>query len=87
MGPLELFGGLSCGHGTDRNRVYVKKQEKLDRRDLFQERINYLCLFEARAVSREWVHLNFSRNCLEDMGLTEIEYTLKNKQTYKQTFQ
>ena len=84
MGPLELFGGLSCGHGTDTNRGYVKKQEELDRRDLFQERINYLCLFEAQAVSREWAHLNFSRNYLEDMGLTEIEHTLKSKQTYTQ---
>ena len=75
MGPLQLFGGLSCGYGTGRNRVYVGKQDKLDRRDLFQERINYLCLFGAQAVSREWAHLNFSRNYLENMGLTEIEHT------------
>ena len=87
MGPLKLFGGLSCGHGSDINRVYFKKQEKLVRRDLFHERINYLGLFEAQAVSREWAHLNFSRNYLEDMGLTEIEHTLRSNRTYKQTFQ
>ena len=87
MGPLELFGGLSCRHGTDRKRVYVKKQEKLDGRDLFQERINHLCLFVAQAYSCEWAHLIFSGNCLKNMGLTEIEHTVKSKQTYKQTFQ
>ena len=87
MDSLELFGGLFCGHGNDRNRVYVKKQEKLDRCDLFQERVNCLCLFEAQAGSREWAYLNFSMNCHVDMGLTEIEPTLRNKQTYTQTFQ
>ena len=89
---LELFTYLSCDDETDVDQFSIQKRncvyiEKLDLRDHFQERIHYLCLFEAQAVSREWAHLNFSRNCLEDMGLTEIEHTLKNKQTYTQTFQ
>ena len=74
---LKLFTYLSCGDETEvdqfsiesRNCLYI---EKLDLRDHFQERIHYLCLFEALADSREWAHLNFSRNCLKDMGLTEI---------------